>query len=76
MEIQTRSDKNGLRTFPTWAEAFEAAKRDSTIWKISWDENDSTSIQRVRLVRNGDSWKYDPIKIDEPVNVGHNGEKP
>jgi len=69
MEIQTKSEKNGLRNFPTWAEAFAAAKRDSSIWKISWDENDCTRIQRVRLVRTGDSWKYDPIKSDEPVNV-------
>ena len=69
MEIQTRSEKNGLRTFPTWAEAFEAAKRDPTIWKISWDETNNTNVSRVRLVRNGDSWTYEPIKLDEPVKI-------
>lgn len=47
--VQTRSEVNGLQQFATFSEAINAAKKDHTIWKISFDLNG----ERVRLVREG-----------------------
>jgi sugar phosphate permease len=63
MEIQTRSEENGLRFYGTWEAAFKAAKSDKTIWKISWADTNGGSI---RMVRCGiDGWAYEPIILPE-----------
>ncbi len=45
--VQTRSEEFGIRNFDTVQEALEAAKKDETIWKISFN----VSEERIRLVR-------------------------
>jgi hypothetical protein len=64
MDIQTRSEETGLRTFSTLVNAFTHAKEDLTVWKISFEV---PSGERVRLVRNTDqgddlnTWFYEPL---------------
>lgn len=61
MEIQTRSEANGCQYFNSLKEAFDAAKQDSTIWKISF----ALGKERVRLVKqygfDNEEWVYQPI---------------
>jgi hypothetical protein len=66
MDVQTRGNGECL-LWPTIAAAFEAAEKDSSIWKISWDNKETN--ERVRLVRStggilGDLWVYSPILIN------------
>lgn len=58
MEVQTRSEVNGLSFFSNKEDAYNAAKKDSTIWKISYEENG----KRIRMVKqeNG-SWLNEPL---------------
>ena len=56
--IQTRSEETGLRQWRTLQDALTAAREDTTIWKISFEIEDDT---RVRLVRDGEGWTYEPI---------------
>jgi len=74
IEVQTRSEENGLKFFKTVKEAFEEANKDKTVWKISF----SVGEERVRLVRymmeNPDGqkqisnyWNYEPIIDDETL---------
>lgn len=52
--VQTRSEEGGLNYFETFEQALEAAKKDISIWKISYEGK--------RLVRQEDgSWKNEPI---------------
>lgn len=37
MNIQVRSEETGLGYFNTMEEAFEAAEKDKTIWKVSFN---------------------------------------
>ena len=54
MEFQTRSEVYGLRFFDTPKEAFEHAREDKSVWKISFGG--------VRLVkREHDTWVYEPM---------------
>jgi len=69
MDVQTRGGEMGGETqnWPTIAAAFEAAEKDSSIWKISWDNKETN--ERVRLVRStggilGDNWVYSPIVVN------------
>lgn len=57
--IQLRDSEGGIREVDTFKEAFEAAKEDRSIWKISWPEDDN----RIRLVRGEDGWVYEPIVV-------------
>lgn len=69
MEVQTRSEANGIKHTPTIAVALKNAEEDTSIWKISfWTE----SGERVRLVRSTDNeWvldqmeKYLPLPLSE-----------
>ena len=61
MEIQVRSDETGMRYFETFKEAFEYAEKDKTVWKISWWDTDKV---KVRMIRHGDFWNYEPIVLD------------
>lgn len=62
--IQTRSEETGLGQHKTLKEAFEAAKNDPTIWKISFC---TETGERVRLVRihepNAIYWVYEYIGV-------------
>lgn len=62
--IQTRSEENGIRDFTSLAEAFSAAKKDPSIWKISFSMN----TERIRLVKHKDMWIYEPIE-NKKVNI-------
>lgn len=58
--IQTRSDQSGMKEFNTLQDAFTEAERDKTIWKISF----MLGSERIRLIRSGELWFYEPIQID------------
>lgn len=60
--IQTRSEVNGLSEYPLVKDAFNAAKKDGSIWKISFDAEDGS---RVRLVEINGRWVFESIFIDE-----------
>lgn len=49
MSFQTRSEENGLEWYDTLREAINAATKDGSIWKISFQ---SISGERIRLVRS------------------------
>jgi len=60
-EVQVRSEKTGIRTFPTIKEAFDFAETNFDVWKISFD---AANGERVRLVRFGvsaNTFLYEPI---------------
>ena len=65
MEIQTRSEENGLHYFKTLKEAFAHADVDITVWKVSFHlegDGNASPGERVRLVRDEDGrWMYDSI---------------
>jgi hypothetical protein len=64
--VQTRSEINDLAFFDTVAEAFEHARTDGTVWKISWTDG----ADRVRLVRSGvpgGGWDYCPLMEEVEV---------
>lgn len=69
MEVQTRSEANGIKLFSTLKKALEAAEEDTSIWKISfWTEVPS---ERVRLVRSADNeWVLDQMEkyLPEPLS--------
>jgi len=48
-EFQTRDEAGYLNYFDTFGEAYDAAKKDSSIWKISF----TAGSDRIRLVRAG-----------------------
>jgi hypothetical protein len=59
--FQTRSEFSGIKEFPSMREALAEANRDTSVWKISFPLSD----ERIRLVRKGTSWVYQPIIQDE-----------
>jgi hypothetical protein len=56
-KYQTRSNNGSLNYFASLKEAFRAAEEDNGIWKISWDDGED----RVRMVREGNLWKFEPL---------------
>lgn len=61
MNVQTRSEKNGIQRFETLEQAFKQASIDTTIWKISFRAVTGTN-ERVRLILNrNNEWVYEPI---------------
>lgn len=56
-EYQTRSENTGVVQHPSLHDAFLHAEQDKSVWKISWTE----SGNRIRLVKAGDGWKYEPL---------------
>lgn len=77
MHVQTRNDDGEIPTYETIAEAFKAAEKDPSIWKISW--TDKTTNERVRLVRyriDGVSeWVYRPIMSEVSKLINKNATK-
>jgi hypothetical protein len=59
LEVQMRREDGGLLYSETIKEVMNMAEDDLSIWKISW--TDSASNDRVRLVRQGKTWVYEPI---------------
>lgn len=58
LPIQTRSEDTGLNHYATLGEAFNAASKDDSIWKISF----SFGNERVRLRKcQNIGWIYEPI---------------
>lgn len=64
--VQTRSERTGLKFFDTVELAKEAASKDQSIWKISYNDDKG---QRVRLVRDGNDWKPEPIITEEQAKT-------
>lgn len=63
-KYQTRDTDGELRYFSSAAAAFQAAKDDPNIWKISWDDIvDWGESHQTRLIRDGEGWVFEPIKI-------------
>ena len=56
MEFQTRSEAGELQFYPTFQAAWDAAKKDKTIWKISFSVQTGECI---RLVRDGVTFKVE-----------------
>lgn len=65
MQVQTRSEKNGIRYFQQLSDAMIAAEKDSSIYKISF----SFGMEPIRLVRYGDQWVYQPLTVQKPIFV-------
>lgn len=64
--FQTRSEATGLHYYGTFAEAMAAAKKNETIWKISFMMPDGCNIRLVRRLivsceRREFEWVYEPI---------------
>ena len=56
--FQTRSEENGIQTYITLIEALDMARRDNTIWKISFD---AFNGERIRLVKTIEGWTYENV---------------
>jgi len=56
-EYQTRSENTGIVQHCSLHDAFLHAEKDKSVWKISWSEGES----RIRLVKTGDGWNYEPL---------------
>lgn len=72
IEVQTRSETDGLRLFPSLKEAMDHAARDESVWKVSFS---LPTDERVRLVRREDGWLYEPIDIDSLVKAFGNASR-
>jgi len=58
MEVQTRSEENGVEFFETIAEAFTHAINDKTVWKVSFTHRG----ERFRFVRtDNNEWVNEPM---------------
>lgn len=56
-EYQTRSEQSGIIQHSSLHDAFLYAEKDTSVWKISWEE----SGDRIRLVKINNGWKYEPL---------------
>jgi hypothetical protein len=63
LEVQLRTEEGDLLYARTIAEAMKMAKENMNIWKISW--TDCITDERIRLVRAGHAWVYEPITLPE-----------
>lgn len=59
--FQTRSESTGVASFNTMEQALNYAKKDETVWKISFSVNN----EWFRLVKNeAGEWVYSPLMKD------------
>lgn len=59
MSVQTRNQDGELKFFTTVKAALEEAKKDKSIWKISFEDD----VRLVRKVINGKTyWEYAPMR--------------
>lgn len=61
--VQMRHENGDLMYRDSVEQCMKEAKEDFGIWKISW--TDSQSGERIRLVRSGHAWVYEPIILPE-----------
>ncbi len=61
--VQMRHENGDLFFRDSVKKCMEEAKDDLGIWKISW--TDSQSGERIRLIRSGHAWVYEPIVLPE-----------
>ena len=66
MEVQTRSHDGTLKFFQTAKEAFEYAKDNPEIWKVSFN---GARLVRVETVDGKWAWAYRPILSDVLAEV-------
>jgi len=71
-EVQTRSEENGLRYFPTLKDAIQHALSDKTVWKISFSLPNGEQVRMVAQIAfediQGDNvydWVYEPIFLGQ-----------
>jgi hypothetical protein len=57
-QVQTRNENSELRYFPTVKAALQHAKKDTSVWKISFY---SETNERIRMARTSEGWTYDHI---------------
>lgn len=57
---QLRSEENDIREVISIRDALKVAEADETIWKISFN---SKVGERIRLVRDRDSWKLELLEV-------------
>src|SRR5919109_3966726 len=70
--VQTRNAEGELRFWPTVLRAFEHAKQDATVWKVSfWFRGERIRLVRVDLPDENVAWVYEPLSgvIDEHLKV-------
>lgn len=62
LPVQTRDEEGSLRYFATIEDALAYARKEPSVWKISFD---SVTGERVRLVIGEYcEWMYEPILGD------------
>jgi hypothetical protein len=57
VEVQTRSEENGIEIYSSVEEAMNAAREDPSIWKISFP----VGADRIRLIRKNNEWVYESL---------------
>lgn len=67
--IKTRSEVNGIANYKTMELALDAARKDNTIWKISFDAKDGFRVRLVSHTQKNNEWIFEPIiNYDSPFN--------
>lgn len=62
MNFQVRHDNGAIEHYPSMRDAYRAALKDKTIWKISF----TVGNERIRLLREGGAdFSYDPISLQD-----------
>lgn len=66
IEIQLRSEETGIVFTDTMGKALEIAKKDKTIWKISFFLEGTKPENQIRLIRDEqDQWILQPMWFSE-----------
>lgn len=61
-KYQTRDDDGAIISHDTLREAYQYAKDNENVWKISFGLGSNDDL-RVRLIRgNGDRWYFEPME--------------
>ena len=68
--VQLRSEETGIQFTDSLEEAFEIAKKDKTIWKISIQVGE----ERLRLVAKYGNWVVEQME-DEIAKLAKNKDK-
>lgn len=63
--VQTRSESTGLKEHTNLIAAFDYAKNDNSVWKISFNTEDGTRIRLVRYSNNNNEWRYQSLSGHE-----------
>lgn len=58
LQVQTRSEENGLLYHKTFKGALKHADEDPSVWKISFSLSNG---ERVRLVKTATGWLYSSL---------------